>query len=169
MRYMVLILLLALTVGTSQAHEGTKIGVVDADRVIQKSNKGKSFFDEYENRIKAKQDEIKAQVDEFTNAQKDYQAKAASLSEDKAIELRTRLERMKTDLERSQQDAKREMDGILEGKLDEFRKALVPLIRQVAQEKNLDMVVNFTPQSNIVHVSENIDITDDVIKKFDAQ
>ena len=168
MRHILLLSMLALG-SFSLAHEGTKVGIVDADRVIQKSAKGKAFFSEYEGLIKAKQDEIKAKADQLESAQKDFQAKAASLSQDKAREMRDNMQKMQTDLKRGQEDAQREMDGILQTKLDEFRKELVPLIRQVALEKNLDMVVNFTPQSNIVHVSEKIDITDDVIKKFDAQ
>ena len=160
-------ILLAALAATVFAHEGTRVGIVDADLVIQDSAKGKAFFDEYENIIKAKQVEIKAKRDELVEKQKDAQAKAASLSDDKKIELSRELERMQTDLKRMREDAERETQGMLNARLDEFRKELAPLIRQVAQDKNLDMVINYGPNSNLVYFSDAINITADVIKKYD--
>lgn len=149
------------------AHEGTRMGVVDADVVIQDSAKGKAFFDQYEALIKSKQDAIKAKMDEFQNKQKDAQAKAASLSEDKRKELGLDLERLQTEIKRMREDAERETQSVLNTRLEEFRKELAPLIRQVAIDKNLDMVVNYGPNSNLVYFSESINITKDVIKKYD--
>ena len=167
MKKFISFILLAALGATAFAHEGTRVGIVDADLVIQDSAKGKAFFAEYENIIKAKQTEIKAKRDELVEKQKDAQAKAASLSDDKKIELGRELERMQTDLKRMREDAERETQGVLNARLDEFRKELAPLIRQVAQDKNLDMVLNYGPNSNLVYFSDAVNITADVIKKYD--
>ena len=164
-----LLLILTITMLTAPAfsHEGTKIGVVDADTVIQKSVKGKAFFEEYKAFIKTKEDEIKTMIEAFRAQEKDLQAKAASLSEDKAKSMRIELQRMQTDIKRKQEDAERETQTMFNDRLDQFRKELAPLIRQVAQDKTLDLVINFGPQSSLVYFSDNINITDDVIKKYD--
>ena len=147
----------------------TAIGVVDADVVIQKSAKGKAFFEQYQNVIKQKQDEIKAMVDSFQAQQKDLQAKAASLSPDKAKEMRDELTRMQTDIKRKQEDAQRETESQLNDKLNEFRKELAPLIREIATEKGLDLVINYGPNSNLVYISDKVNITNDVIAKYDSK
>ena len=149
--------------------QGTKIGVVDADVVIQKSAKGKKFFDEYQVFAKSKKDSIDAQIEAYRAAEKDYNAKSGSLSEDKRLESYQALERQQTDIRRMQEDAKRESEAKLSVGLDKFRKELAPLIRQVAQEMGLDLVLNYGPNSNMVYFSDTINITDAVIAKYDAQ
>ena len=162
-----LYLLILATLPVAALAQGHKIGIVDGDVVIQKSVKGKAFFDEYQSLAAAKQDEIKAKIDNFRAQEKDFQAKAASLSEDKNREMQVQLQEMQTDIKRLQEDAKRAMDLKLNTGLQKFQKELAPLIRQVALEKSLDLVMNNGPNSNIVFISEAIDITDAVIKKYD--
>lgn len=149
------------------AHEGTKVGIVDADIVIQKSAKGKKFFESYQDFTKAKRDEIEKQVQLFRDREKDAQAKAASLSEDKRKEIGTELQKLQTEIKRLQEDAKSDADQMLNDGLDRFRKELAPLIRQIALEKGLDMVMNYGPQSSLVYISDSVNITQDVIKKYD--
>lgn len=160
---------LLIALAGSFATAQTKIGVVDADVVIQRSAKGKAFFEQYQGLIKQRQDEIKAMVDNYRAQEKDLQAKAASLSADKAREMRDQLQRMQTDIKRKQEDAEAEAQKTLNDKLDEFRKELAPLIRQIAQEMSLDLVINYGPNSNLVYISDNVNITDDVIQKYDTQ
>lgn len=164
------IALLALTTFTGFGlAQGTKIGVVDADVVIQKSAKGKAFFEEYQTFATGKKQEIDAKIEAYRAAEKDYNAKSASLSEDKRLEMYQDLERQQTDIRRMQEDAKRESETKLNLGLEKFRKELAPLIRQVAQEQGLDLVLNYGPNSNMVYFSDTINITDAVIAKYDAQ
>ena len=149
------------------AHEGSKIGVVDADVVIQKSIKGKKFFEEYNQLGQTRKGEIDTMIEAYRAQEKDLQAKAASLSEEKAKAMRTDLQKMQTDIKRKQEDAEQEIQAFFNDRLNQFRKELAPLIRQVAQEKSLDMVINYGPQSSLVYFSESINITEDVIKKYD--
>ena len=147
--------------------QGSKVGVVDADVVIQKCNKGKAFFDEYKAFAEGKRDEIEAMVTQYREQEKDFNAKRASLSEEKLRDMGGELQKLQTEIKRKQEDAERESNEMLNEGLDRFRKELGPLIRQVALEKNLDLVFNIGPQSNMVYVNESIDITEDVIKKYD--
>ena len=166
MKKLMVIFVLSLPVSLVMA-QGSKVAVVDADVVIQKSVKGKKFFEDYQNFAKGKSGEIEVMVEQYKTQEKDYNAKVASLSEDKRKDLASELQRLSTEIKRKQEDAKRESDDMLETALDQFRKELGPLIRQVALEKNLDLVLNYGPQSNLVFFSDAINITDDVIKKYD--
>lgn len=168
MKRVICLIVLTLAAGATGVYaQGTKIGVVDADDVIQRSSKGKAFFAEYQRFTKAKQDELKALFDAFKEKQKDLQARAASMSDDKKKEAGMELQRMQTDLKRKQEDAQRETNKKLQSKLDQFQKELAPLIRQVALEMKLDLVLNYGPQSNIVFIGDRVNITNAVIAKYD--
>ena len=147
--------------------QGTKIGVVDAETVVQKSVKGQAFFEEVKKFNQGKADEIDTLIKTFNEKQKDAQAKAASMSEDKRQEVGLELQRMQTDIKRKREDAERESKLKVNGGLDAIQKELMPLVRQVALEKGLDLVINYGQQTGIVFFSEKIDITSDVIAKYD--
>ncbi len=149
--------------------QGNRIGVVDADVVIQKSAKGKQFFDNYKGFIDGKEGEMKTMIDSYREKEKDFQAKQASLSEEKSKAMALELQTLQTEIKRKREDAERESKLMLNEALDNFRKELAPLIRQVAQEQQLDLVLNLGPNSNMVYVSDQINITEAVIKKYDEQ
>lgn len=161
------ILLMLATFCTGMMAQGTKVGVVDADVVIQQSTKGKAFFDEYQEFRKERQAAIEAKMTEYREKEEAFQAKVASMSEDKRKESRLDLERLATDIQRAREDAQRESDRRLQVALENFRKELAPLIRQIAVEKGLDMVFNYGPQSNLVYFADTVTITEAVIKKWD--
>ncbi|MCB1044380.1 MAG: OmpH family outer membrane protein [Acidobacteria bacterium] len=144
-----------------------KIGIVDADIVIQESIKGKRFFQEFEQFGKQKSDEIQARVSEYSDKEKDYKNKVNSLSEDKRREMVVQLQNLEKDIKRMQEDAKQESDRRLNDALSKFRKELGPVIQAVAEEMKLDIIINHGPQSNLVYFNARVDITDAVIKKYD--
>lgn len=151
----------------TMAHEGAKIGVVDPNAVIQDSIKGKKFFTEYEAFLKGKESAIKTKVDAFEANRKDFQAKAASLAADKAQTMQAELQKAQTDIKRAQEDAEREAKAMLNDNLAIFEREIGPIVRQVAQEKTLDLVL--TRSQNMAFVSDAVNITADVIKKYDEQ
>ena len=151
------------------AQDGAKIGIVDADNVIQQSKKGKAFFEEFQAFQQSKREEIDRLVEAYREAEKALQAQAAALSEDASRERQAELQRKQNEIKRAQEDAQRESSTRLQDKLEEFRKELIPLVRQVALERGLDLVMNLGPNSNLVYINERIDITDDVLRKYDQQ
>lgn len=161
-------LLLALCLAPTLAlAQGPKIGVVNANRVVQECKKGKAFFNELEGFKKKKDDEIKELVTSLQNKQKDAQAKAASMSEDKKRDTVRDLEGMERDIKRRGEDAQRETTAKLNEGLERFQRELGPLIRQIALEQGLQLVFNDGPSSGIVFRDPSVDITDAVIKKYD--
>jgi len=145
----------------------TNVGVVDFEVVIQKSTKGKAFFEELNQFREAKKADLDARVAAYQEKQKDAQAKAASLSEDKKVALGQELQQMQTDLKRFQEDAERATQVKVKTGLDVIQKQLVPLVRQIALEKDLHLVLHYGQQSEIVFFHDKINITADVIKKYD--
>lgn len=160
------ITIFALFLSTTVA-ANSKIGIVDADMVVQKSKKGVKFFSELQAFNEKKKQEVNELVESYREQQKDAQAKAANMSEDEVREVTKELQDFQTKIKRAQEDANREAQTKFNQGVEGFRKELAPIIRQVSIEQKLDAVFNFSPNSNIVFFSDSVNITDLVIEKFD--
>lgn len=146
--------------------QGTKIGVVDANQIIEESNKGKAFFQEMQQFKSTKEKELEEMHKHYLERQNDAQAKAASMTEEKSREIAFELEQMQKDIKRTQEDAERAFQQKLNERLEVFQREIAPLIRQVSIEKGIDLVLDYNAGSNIVYMDDKINITKDVIAKY---
>lgn len=167
MKHLIFSMALLFCLGTNNLiAQGTKIGVVDANQIIEESNKGKVFFQEMQQFSKTKEKELEEMHKQYQERQKDAQAKAASMTEEKRREIAFELEEMQKDIKRTQEDAERAFQQKLNEGLEVFQREIAPLIRQVSIEKGLDLVLNYNAGSNIVYMDDKINITQDVIAKY---
>lgn len=155
-----------LSVASFSGFAASTIAIVDAQRVIQDSNKGKAFADEMEKFEDDKKAEIASQIATYKDKQKEAKTNLASMSEAKRREATEFLQKYERDIKRSQEDAQREFQTKLNKGLESFQKELVPLIHKIAKEKNIDAVFNSGAQSGLVFSSESVDITDLVIQRY---
>lgn len=163
-----LFLLFACLGSVAFAFQGTKVGIVDADTVIQSSERGKAFLKDLEAFSQAKRQELDIKQKELATFQKDLQTKVASMSAAKKADTQRKAEELVKNIKRLREDAQREAELKLKEGLDEIRKEMIPIIREVALEKDLDMVLNMGPQSQVVYFHDRINITQEVIKKYDT-
>ena len=147
--------------------QATKVGVVDPNTVIQQSKKGKAFFTAHQAFITQKRNELNKDAEAIRTKQKDLQAIASTMSEESKREEAAKLQRMERDLKRKQEDSQAEVTRRLNAKLESMQKEIAPLVRQVAKEKGLNLVLLNNPNTGIFYFDSTIDITNDVIKKYD--
>ncbi len=145
----------------------TNVGIVDFDVVVQKSEKGKAFFADLISLQERHAAELRVLADARREKQKDAQARAASLSESQKNALRLELLQMETEYKRRKEDLEQELGRQQQSGMDTFERQLIPLVRQLALEKQLQLILSVL-NSGIVFFDETIDITNDVIKKYDA-
>ena len=146
--------------------QGTKVGMIDADRIVQESNKGKAFLASLDEMSKNLKNDIQTKTGELQTLESDLKTKAVSLSENNLRELENKVTGLRTEIQRMNSDAERKMETALNDGLDVIRKEMIPIIRSVAIEKNLDLVLNLGPKSQVVYFHDRIDITDLVIEKY---
>jgi outer membrane protein len=153
----------------SQETQGNvKIGIVNGDAVIQNSIKGKRFFKKFKAFTDKKTEEIKAKVAILKQKDKDFQAKAQSMSDEKRQAMGKELQNLQTDIKRMQEDAKRESDSMFQEGLAVFQKELAPIIQNMAKEEGFDIIINDGQGSNFLFYSAKVNITGKVIELYDA-
>ena len=149
------------------AHEGAKIGVVDADVVIQKSAKGQAFFEEYQQFIQTKEDKIKAMIETYQTQKKIYKPRPPVFPRTRRSICSATSRKWKP-ISNANRKMRRVKPRTCSMNGSSFSaKNSPPLIRQVANDLNLDIVMNHGPQSALVFVKETVIITENVIKKYD--
>lgn len=147
--------------------EGAKIAFVVLQRVVAESAEGKLASA----RVQTLQQKKVAELNERQKAAQTLQEKldksGAVMSEAARADLQKQVERAQVDLQRASQDAQQEVQELQQQLQEEFQRRIAPIIEQVGKEKGLHYIFN-GPDSGLVWADASLDITTEVVKKFDA-
>ena len=148
------------------AFSEAKIGVVNAQDLLQKTKKGIEIQTRLEKLQQVKQQKLQSMQDEVKKLEKDVLSPALNdeTREKKSIELQNKQK----DLKRYIEDARNEIQRESQKELAELEKSVLPLIDQIGKSKGFTIIFDVT-RPGIVYFDPSIDITDDVIKAFDAK
>ena len=147
--------------------EGAKIAFVVLQRVVAESNDGKQASA----KVQALQARKVAELNERQKAAQALQEKldksGAVMSEAARVDLTKQVERAQVDMQRATQDAQAEVQELQQQLQEEFQRRIAPIIEVVGKERGLYYIFN-GPDSGLVWADAALDITADVVKKFDA-
>ena len=148
--------------------DGGKIAYIDIQRIIAESKEGQAAS----NKVKALNDKKVAELNDKNKALQADQQRLASggtvLSDTARDDLQKKIERQDTEIQRLTQDAQKELQDLQQSLQVEFQRKLTPVLGEVAQEKGLHMVLS-VGDAGIAWANLGLDITTDVIKRFDAK
>jgi len=135
-------------------------------RVVAESVEGQQAS----SRVQALQQKKVAELNERQKAAQGLQEKldksGAVMSEAARADLTKQVERAQVDLQRSTQDAQAEVQELQQQLQEEFQRRIAPIIETVGKERGLHYIFN-GPDSGLVWADAALDITTDVVKKFD--
>ena len=96
-------------------------------------------------------------------------SQATTLNQEAGAALARSIEVKTTDLKRSQEDAEKEFNELRNQVFNRIGSKLAPLVQQYAKEKNFTLVLDSSSQTTqLTYVDPATDITDDVVKRYDA-
>jgi outer membrane protein len=170
-RIFVLICAIALVLPVAAAAQSSapKIGVMNVLRAIVESTEGKQANDEFQKKFEAKRDELSKKQKEVETLQQQLKSQAATLNDEARTALTRSIEVKTTDLQRSQEDAEKEFNELRNQIFNRIGSKLAPLVQQYAKENNFTLVLDSSSQTTqLTYVDPAIDITDDVLKRYDA-
>jgi outer membrane protein len=166
-KFLVTLAVAALALPAFAQNAPQRVAVIDVQRVLQTSTPGKAAYE----RLKKMQDERVARaqkMDEDAKAlENDINTKKLSLSEDKLTEMTKQLSDKKIAMQRYAQDADREVTEARDKELAALEQRIKPVIDAIGKEMGLAAIFNKF-ESGLVYASDAIDITEMVIKRFDA-
>jgi outer membrane protein len=144
-----------------------KLAVINVDRLVTDSALGKEAFA----RVKKLADQKKEEGEKLTKEIREMEQKladqGASLADDKKEALQKQYQERAIAFKRFQDDAQRQLEEAQKKELEELQKRVLPVITQIGKEKGYTLVFNKF-QSGLVYADEGVDITDEVLKRFNT-
>jgi len=147
--------------------QDSKIAFVDIQGVASNSAVGKEATKKLQDLTNKKQTEIADKNKALQAAQSKLQSGAGVLNDSARDQLAKEIDKMQRDIQFANQNAQAEVNEMQNDLQAEFQKKLMPIIEEVAKEKGLYVV--FTAEAGVAFVHPGLNITDEVIKRFDTK
>ena len=143
-----------------------KIGVINPEKVIRNTTRGKASIKKLDELGKAKQANIIQMQNEIKAIQKELQSPALSTSarDTKSMQLQNK----QTKLRRYVEDSQREIKIKVNAQMEKFRKEIMPLITKVGKVKGYSLIFDLR-NSGISYFNQAIDVTDEIIRAYEAK
>lgn len=145
----------------------TKIAVIDVQRVVAESDPGKESLQQLRTLQEQKITEGRNLQVELDALREQFNKQRFTLSEEKLAEMSGQVESRTIALQRFEDDATRELDEARRTALGRLEERIMPVIDEVGKERGLTLIFN-KYQSGLVYADEAVDITDDVIRRFNT-
>ncbi len=152
----------------ARAQGAAGIGVVDAGRVFQESDYGLSLLADLKDLREKKQVTGRSLQETAKSLQDRIEQGRLALSPDKIEELQKELEEKVIELQRFEDDAKREIDLASSQAMTSFNQQIMPVIDIVGREEGFTLIFN-KYEAGLLFADETVDITEAVITRFNEQ
>jgi outer membrane protein len=144
-----------------------KIAVIDVQRVVTESDPGKEVMQRLKALTDAKSQEGQALQQQFAALQEQFNKQRFTVSESRQAEMSKEIEDKQIAIRRFQDDAQREVQEAQRRELGGLEERILPIINKVGQEQSFTLIFNKF-QSGLVYADETVDITDEVIRRFNT-
>lgn len=159
--------------GTATAQEApsrdsVKIAVIESERIVAESAEGRAALESLRELREQKMEEGQRLQQEITSLRQRIDEGGNALSEDRRDELRKEYEDKVIAFRRFQDDADRELSKRRDETLAKIEKEVLEVIHEIGREGDYTIIMNKF-QSGLVYADDAIDITDQVVERFNAR
>ena len=150
------------------AHAEITVAVVDVGRAIHEINEGKTA----DARLQAMYKDRKTQIDgmkaKFDVMQSDYQKQQMILNDASRRQKEDELQAAYAQLQQAVGQSEQEMQEANQNAMVTLATKMNTVVASLAKERNYTMVVQSGEASAVLWASPTIDVTDEVIKRYNA-
>jgi outer membrane protein len=153
---------------TGAAAAEYKIGIVDLQRALNESKAGKKAKEQFKGEFERLQESLKSEKDQLDRMKDDLEKKSVVLKDDQRQSMAEEFERKRRDLRRRLEDSDadlRKKDSELTGQI---LRRLAVVIQEIGKRDGYTMVLE-NSASSVLYGDPSIDITDEVLRTFDAK
>ena len=159
-----IVLFIALLTVSLFVFAEVKIGVINAQKVIQGTKKGRAITQRLEKLGQDKQKQVESLRASIKQLEQELVSPA--LNAEARERKNTELQGKRTELKRFIEDAQRELQTKSQSELTKLREEIMPLIERIGKEKGFTVVLDLSI-SGIAYFDKSIDITDLIIAEYD--
>ena len=147
--------------------QGTKFAFINIQRIAAESTEGKASTAKVQALNQQKVSQLNDLNKKLQADQSKLQQQTSVMSDAARGQLERDIDRQQKEIQRFTQDAQEEVQQLQQDLQNAFQGRLLPVIQQVVAERGLEILFSQN-DSGIVWADPALDITADVIKRFDA-
>ena len=147
--------------------QGAKFAFVNIQRVAAESGEGKVSTEKVRALNQQKVTQLNDMNKKLQADQSKLQTQTSVMSEAARAQLERDIDRQQKEIQRFTQDAQDEVQALQQDLQNAFQQRLLPVIQQIVSERGLEVLFSQN-DSGIVWADPALDITADVIKRFDT-
>lgn len=164
---LILALFVAAIVSQGLAQENIRIGVVNSLVVLERSTEGKRIVAQLEEKNRANQQRIARLDDDIRQLETKLNTQRLTLTDEALMNLSSDIERKRTDRKRYAEDSFREFQELRNRLFTKLQAEVKPIIDQLGKEMGLEIVFDLN-NSGTIYFDSKIELTEEVIKRYDA-
>jgi outer membrane protein len=166
-RVLLFLSLFVAAVTLVSAQQTPKIGVINSQDVLEKSAEGKRVIARLQEKDKTNQAALTKLDDDIRQLETRINTQRLTLSEETLYNMNADLQRKQTERKRVAEDAGRDFQDLQMKLFNKIQGELIPIIEAMGKEKGIDLVFDLA-RSGAVYFNPGIDMTDEVIRRYDA-
>ncbi|HPW18786.1 MAG TPA: OmpH family outer membrane protein [Candidatus Aminicenantes bacterium] len=152
---------------TAAGHAQSKVAIINSQQAFETSAEGKKVLtqmQERENKIKA---ELQKQDDAIRLLENKLTTGRLTMTNEALAAIQSDIEKKTTERKRYEEDQARDGNQYANNLINKIRLEMVAVIEALAKEQGYDLVLDMLA-SGVVTSSPAIDITSEVVRRYDA-
>jgi outer membrane protein len=164
----VIIAMLTLGLGLGASNEPTKIGIVDLDQAVGATKEGTDAREELERKKREAELELQPMIERYQSLTADYQKNRVVFAAEKLRAMELDITELQNRIELKQTEVQNRLRVDFERLIGPLREKLEKVVSKVGRDEGFSLIlVRNTP--GVMYAREGLDITDLVIKQFNAE
>ncbi len=160
------VLIILAVAAASYAQQTAKIAIIDSAKAFATSIEGKKAQNQMTERETKIKGDIQKMDDSIRLLENRLNTGRLTMTNEALMALQADIERERTKRKRYEEDQARDYQQLSANVLQKIQVEMVAIIEALAKERGLELVLD-AQNSGVVTVSPTIDITDEVVRRYD--
>jgi Skp family chaperone for outer membrane proteins len=160
------ILFILAVAGVSYAQQATKIAIIDSNKAFQVSIEGKRIMGQMQDRENTIKRDLQKLDDGIRLLENKLSTGRLTMTNDALLGIQTDIDTKTTERKRYEEDKAREVQQFSASLIQKIRAEMVTIIENLAKERGYELVLDLGT-SGVVTFNPTIDITDEVVRRYD--
>ena len=152
--------------GVSYAQQASKIAIINSQKAFETSVEGKKVLGQMQDRENKIKSDFQKLDDSIRLLENKLSTGRLTMTNEALLSIQADIDKKTTERKRYEEDATRDAQQFSTNLVQKIRSEMVMIIENLAKERGLELVLD-VQQSGVVTFSPTIDITDEVIRRYD--
>jgi len=149
------------------APAGVKIGVINIQAAMARTQEGQKAAQELEARFSPRQAELQKLQEEIAALEEKLRTQERTLSDDARLQAMRDLEQKRKEGTRKQQDLQDDAQDAQTTYVQQIGSKMQQIIDRYARENGLNVIFNVSPGGPVIYATAAVDITEAIIRLYD--